>query len=244
MSGNEFSALFAAIYANAVSLWAGILGLIATGAGLYWQKTPTGKVFFIAGLIAVLLSPALAFRDEYRKRLAADRRLDELTKPDFRLSIESTAIGHTTNRPNDSIVTVWCRITNLGAPSVASDWKLFVIRPRAAEKRFEATHVITSQGPVTFDSVTGESITYSGREELADKTAQEPIPLHGARVGFLVFLVPNIRANDLNIEAPTLIVTTKDVNGREYTAEVRRTPNPRQGLPYIPGLERPPEPKH
>ncbi len=66
---DELVALVSALFANTVSLWAGVLGLIATAIGLFWRNVPSPKMFLLAGVVALLLSPVFAWRDEHRLRL-------------------------------------------------------------------------------------------------------------------------------------------------------------------------------
>ncbi len=82
-------ALFRAIGGNAVTLWSGIFGLMATFLGLLSRKTPYGKYFFAAGIAALVLSPALAWIDEHKLRLQLETVrpyvvIEELTSAQIR----------------------------------------------------------------------------------------------------------------------------------------------------------------
>ncbi len=65
----DLAALLSAIWRNTVSLWSGLFGLIATLGSLYYANAPYAHLFLIAGLIALILSPAMAWREEHRIRL-------------------------------------------------------------------------------------------------------------------------------------------------------------------------------
>jgi hypothetical protein len=66
-------ALLSAIAANTVSLWSGIFGILATIGGLIFRKAPSGKLFIAAGMVALLLSPSLAWIDEHKLRVKLEQ---------------------------------------------------------------------------------------------------------------------------------------------------------------------------
>ena len=55
--------------------------------------------------------------------------LAELKNPNFIIELQGASVGIAPDRPNDSVVTSFVSISNLGAPSVAREWRVSVTRP-------------------------------------------------------------------------------------------------------------------
>jgi hypothetical protein len=161
--------------------------------------------------------------------------LAELKNPNFIVELQGTSVGIAPDRPNDSVVTSFVSISNLGAPSVAREWRVSVTRPGSTEAINAIAIIPPLQGRVILERENQPPVTIPATEELASKTAQNPIARGEARVGYLLFMVEGIPGTVLREEKKALTVTAKDIPGREYSAVKQRSGVP-GAAPYVPGL--------
>ena len=193
--------------------------------------------FWVISGICLAGALFFAWRDEHQALSRVQRELEDLRNPQLVGAFQGSAIGLIAEHHNDSIITVFVQVTNLGAPSIVSEWKLSIALPGEKDPRL-ALPVAQPSGTITLEREEGPPVILSGEDDLADKTSQEPIPKGGARVGVLIFLLEGIPGTTLRAKQITLILTFKDVVGREYRILHERTGIP-GSPPYVPGLKKP-----
>ncbi len=229
-----------------MSLLTGILGLLMLGYGTYYApKTPQGKILRTFGVIALLLSPGLAWLETHRELISAQSdikkaRLDleRLTKPKLRAEITHVGIGGRARGLSGENLTVFLRVTNTGAPSIVANWKIVVITRDGREA--EALPFVS--GPqmqtITLEREDGGiPVVVSPDDDLAAKTSQDPIPNGGARFGYLITILRNIDTRSIQ----RIRLSFVDVTGLAYQIDhdISGEDMPPDRTPYLPGLRRP-----
>lgn len=71
-------AFVSAILGNTVSLLTGLIGLGATIYGVYYRDASTGKVLLAAGVLALIVSPCVAWIDEHKARLQLEAQFQTI----------------------------------------------------------------------------------------------------------------------------------------------------------------------
>jgi hypothetical protein len=230
--------------------WAGgggVGGAVVVIVGIYDRVSgdSLSKQMYIAIFLGAFLLGAfyLAWRDEHQKVSVAQAsindlhaQLADLKNPDFRIEIQGNSVGLIEQRPDLSAVTLFVSITNVGAPSVARDWRLAVKRPGIDEPIVAKSIVPPTRGDVTLGRENDSPLIIAASEELAAKTAQMPLTRGEARVGYLLYAIEGVPGAILRAEQTRLTLTVSDVHGRRYSAESLRSGKPGLPAPYVPGL--------
>jgi hypothetical protein len=105
-------------------------------------------------------------------------------------------------------------VTNLGAPSIVTDYKLIIEIPGREPLRLLPTHPGRT---LTLTQDDGRSTTYSSEEAIYDKTAERPVPTNGSEKGFLWFIVRGVTRQDLHKDGVTFKLLYKDARGTPYS---------------------------
>ena len=175
---------------------------------------------------------------------------DAANRPELVARIDQIGVGTPATEGNPDIarfsagdklasIVVIVSITNTGAPSIANTWWL-VAKTADGQKEYVGMPWVTKANLVNRagDSINSGATETLGRNSyLPDKTATDPIPRNGARVGYLLFLFKGVDANELKRPGTKMTVKFKDVLGNEITATHVMKQSFGEPL-YIPGIER------
>lgn len=200
--------------------WTNILYLIA----------PMGLLAIIAALYNLILAPPRIDFAERSKLNSIDIQLQECKKhfettriAQFVLETVDFVFGISTG---GSAVTVEVRLSNLGAPSIARDWRLLVTCPDGTEFRTDDFPILQelklwqneANSPFLLDrgSSANPPAVISPSMSLRAKTLERPIPTGGMSVGVLVFFIAGCSRDLLTSRGTVLRISCTDVWGREF----------------------------
>ena len=111
-----------------VSGWAGgatIIAVIAAVAALVYavkDKPMPRNVALILTIVFVIIASFVAWREQYRSRLAAEQRLKELTTPLLIANVPQITTGN--SHAGRVVLLLWVQMKNDGADSVAVGYGL------------------------------------------------------------------------------------------------------------------------
>lgn len=199
-------------------------------------------LLWIIAVFCVVYGFYSAWGDRYRDAAEAHRQLNNLTKPNFITTWgddKSPITGQPTEKghENNTGILVLVRLENRGAPSITKNWQLRIDMPN--DRPRYPNKVIPTFHHFTFYRDNGEEpLTVGGREDdIEEKTAEHAVPQGDARVGFVMYELPEVSYLRLREAGTKFTVSFYDVANIRYELTTTATGGEgSKGPIYIPGI--------
>jgi hypothetical protein len=245
----DLQAFLAAISADWITLMSGIASVILLIAGVArgWEKVPRWAFWTMAALCFFFAS-ARVWTVEHRSAEDArsetghiQKRLDELTKPEFELTWTAATIGEgdfEEGRHKIRLTSSYIQIAvlNHGAPSVIKECKGSVRLTDGTE--LEGKLLLSSRNLTVNQWVGRTKLPMS--PSLISGWSSVPIPTGGRGVGSVIFMFPAGTKTKADGPGGVLIFKIVDIEGREYKIEApwqkSQTPDFGSMVPALPGM--------
>ncbi len=236
LSSSELVALFWAIAGNTVALLSGIVGIALTVWCVFAPQSPARNALLVAALVALWLSPVLAWRDQYRQWLEADTKVRELSehRPNLSGQVEQL-MSHTLQPSGQFQLVVWMLIKNTGElPSMASQFQLEYTRPDGSVIRDSRNYIVLKEQPYTL-SGDGQKYTITNDQMLLELVSHA-IPSGEGRIGVIIFR-PDISQVDFRKSERTAKISFRDIRDQLHEIPLISEPGKEIQEPlYFPGL--------
>ncbi len=145
--------------------------------------------------------------------------------------------------PQDAaVVTLIVKIENKGAPSITKNWTFELTTADGVVHKTVVT-VIPSFKTMTLyrdkeDQVAGAAPPILHRDdEIEDKTAAKPIEHNAAPVGFIMYVVPDVKYKTPRQKGTKFRLTFEDINGKQYDCSYVSTGIRGDQPERVPGLD-------
>ena len=208
--------------------------------------------FVLAGF--VLVAGFSAWRDE-RQGLSLEQKQHEKTRseldhektkfeaerkkniPDLLGEIMGSSLGRLQVRSERSsgipLLTLFVRISNLGAQSIARDYRLSIDLP---DKGRVIVHPSHFYGSTKFSLLRDNlaTVDYSIEDAIYLKTAQQPIDLGDMKEGFIAFQFPGVSEDAVASAYDSVILLYSDVTGKNYEARPQPERNKEGIVTFLP----------
>ncbi len=221
-----------AVFSNWAAWMGGVL-MTLVGVAYLWRGMPIPRRIGL-GLAIAFFAIAIfnAWRDEYRSKMAAETRLEGLTKP--RIVPEIVQSNWHEVQGETSVVLV-VSVKNLGAPSIVDAY--FLTATLNDGRKYPAVQYFFPE----FMTLVGPSgtLTYYGKDAIEEKTGAIPIEHNGKRTGVLWFRFPTIPFKDFSQEGTELTLSTRDINGQIAETSAVIHPGRHDPLTFPAGITRP-----
>ncbi len=140
-----------------------------------------------------------------------------VVQPNMKTEVGHLLIGDVNERMNPTAaITVDARITNIGPPSTAHDWRLEM---RLEEGERAEARVVPQGTRANLLGPQGEVIDL--HEQRLDELMQSPVETGGMVTGYLVFLFPGYRREIVDRPGTVLTLKFKDAADHEYSVEFK-----------------------
>jgi hypothetical protein len=229
-----------------INNWAGYStgGLIVALVALWHtlKEVPVSRPLGIGlSIVFMLMASFKAWQDQHNAAIEAKRKLEELTKPNFKISQGNTIISDARivyggNEEKATTMFIPLSVMNQGAPSVINGWKLFCKLKDGTE--LEGVAYLPAQAQLSFKGPKGEPILIPTASSLFKKGIENPIPTGGQTSGFMMFRFPGDLSAKMTESGTVFTLRIFDISGREYNTEMPMgTGKPVTEFMTIPGVE-------
>jgi hypothetical protein len=210
----DLRGFFVAIIADWVALMSGIASVALTILGVVrrWEVLPR-RALWIAALVCFFIAAARVWTDEHRARLAAEKRLEQLTIPDLSGVIDFVSVAPAGENAQDSIITLYAEIKNLGAPSVVDTFSMKV-RSKDGKEVVLLSLGRPSKDVQLFADIPGQYGLLPVDEFLPIKAITQPVPKGGKTYGWTWGLAKGIRKTELMNPESRIFLSFDDVTGK------------------------------
>ena len=216
-----------------------ISGGLATFAGLLWAQYGSGSatppaILLSVGLALLLVAFYMAWRDEYRKVLSLNQRLSD-SEPKLVGELNYVFAAPAENGMTTAVF-LSATITNTGFKSAARGFRLHYVSNTATLAPIAYSRISETNIP---DTATSKVFTIQPAESLAER-ALAPIEKGAPVSGWLLFVVPGSRKDEILSGTTTLLVTFMDYRGDPTNGLFSMEFKPKSSVaPYTPGLSYP-----
>jgi hypothetical protein len=171
-----------------------------------------------ANLLSVNTEHTPAMRGKYRPQIEAEL----LQIVSGQLFKEKQALAH---------ITVWARVTNTGAPSVADRW---LLRIECNGQTYNGEKESIDE-PFVLTMADGSQFQIDAESSLVNRTTREPIPQGAVIFGVMRFTFPGFPIDKIG-DVEKYILTCQDASGQTIQARNSCTDSPETLLTF-PGLK-------
>jgi hypothetical protein len=222
-----------------VALMSGAFSLYRELYGLYIGVIPPKSLFWESMLIAFIISSAIAWAQERMKYLAEVKKGHN---PNISITVHQVSVAfkliEAKPEPAAFILTI-LSVRNTGAPSIVDTWLMAMADPKIKVMK------ITVGEDLQWPYAAG-MYTFSKNDHIHKKTAEDPVPAGGKRVGFMLWRVEGLDHKSIiddKEQLSKLTITARDVNGTLITAKNKAisfgAPIDGELLDYYPGMQGP-----
>jgi hypothetical protein len=214
----EFGEFLLAVVNN----WAGYTtgGVIVATVWLWstLKQVPISrKVGILLAVMFLVFAFFNAWREQHHEALEKQQKLDALTLPILTADI-FVAISRIGGNGGDTLMTVAGLIKNQGAPTVLDKWGVDI---KFSDGRLLHGKLLLAPSPIdtlTLDDSKGHNppMVLSGAKYWPSATRSQPIATGGGGDGWINALFPNLSADEVEQKKATIILTCRDVNGKEW----------------------------
>ncbi|MFZ0913198.1 MAG: hypothetical protein WBQ76_03370 [Candidatus Korobacteraceae bacterium] len=213
----ELRLFFNAILGDTVALVSGVGSVILLTLGLtvfFNKPTPRWIILTVAAL-CFFCAAARVWTAEHRKRLAAEQRLAELTKPKISGGIGNVTFGPAGSGNRDVVVLLEVVVYNTGAPT-AIDNIAAVMKLRSG-RTVRMEHLEPPKQGITAKGMAGQGNLWFPTDKYLPFAASKPIPTGGSLPGFVFGRFQGVTINEIHDALPEIEFTFNDVYGGSYT---------------------------
>lgn len=208
---DELAALVYAIWSNAVSLLSGVLGAMFLIASIWIPERHYKRVARLVGLLGLLLSPAYAWRDEYRAKLKIEQQFNA-NFPSFKGELFTIFTADIVNM-HGSVIFILMSISNRGSPASVAGWMLNI--KSDAIDIWRAPTFIPEGYQLYYN---GKVIARFKKDDAIYEKTVTPILQNTFVRGWLRFEIPNVPAETIRRPNTKLTVVFTDVLGHKFEA--------------------------
>jgi hypothetical protein len=202
----EFKEFLLAVFGS----WVEAVGIILTILP-FIEKVPRIKMWlqdkpmlerfapllWVVGGACILWGFYGAWREQYRARMAAEQKIED-AKPRLVGQINSLALNevHPDSTYKYVSILVIMDVSNTGGPSIVKDWVIEFTDKRGVISNIRLTlqpEKITSGRP----SKVSETVVYTRKDSLLEKTAETPIPRGGLMRGVVYSQIDETSLSDI-----------------------------------------------
>jgi hypothetical protein len=209
----EFNHFLIALTTDWVALMSGIASVILAiiGVAKKWERVPPW-VFWWTAIICFFVSSIRVWTTEHRTRLAAELK----NTPNLLGDIEFASVFPKDLQTDaDTVVLLFARIVNDGAPSFADVKEIKIILRDGRELQLVSIGVPANG--VSPQSEPGKPGPYfPARDYLPIKALSQPIPTGGAVLGWTWGLAEGATKDEVNDPATMVILAFTDIKGKYY----------------------------
>jgi hypothetical protein len=147
----------------------------------------------------------------------------------------------------DTLVTIVGKVSNNGEIlSRTQNWEFTSQFAKETRIHTGEMMVMSHVWNITVNTQKGGSIVLPAQKAyFPEITATDPIVQNGAKVGFVIFRIPDINWHVFMSSPATFVVSFQDSKGKKYSKSWDWVPTDQPPPPYIPGLPNPePLPKN
>ena len=206
-----------------VGLFSGVLAILREIQLMYRPASAGDKRLFWGFVrIAFIIAAALLWADEHEKVSQLENKLKELTSANLQGRIDSFGVAPTGPNGDSCLLTVIMSIRNMGAPSIAENFRISTLR---AGKELSTTTLPPVPMLVMWEGNTDRSpsVTLDGSDYLPRKAVSAPIPQGGETLGFMQVLVNGLKQDEALENETVIRVVFTDVTGKPYRVDQRIT---------------------
>jgi hypothetical protein len=166
-----------------------------------------------------------------------ERYLTELKKntPVLVSRLEYYATGFVPEFNGQAAVMFWVSVANLGMQSIADGWRLETI---LLDGRRITSNATMMPETVTFHLANGRTRTIYREDALYNKLVN-PLPQGGKVVGVLLFVMPDIKFDEVQMRGVSFTLRFNDVTGKSYESSKILSGQNAGDIEYFPGMRVP-----
>ena len=208
---------------DVLSHWLLIMSGVVSVTITFYEKirdSMSKYALYAIALICVFFAGFQAWQDQYRGRLESDNKLIALTIPKLTAEITGVDVGTPPNklRANDSLIAVWVRFRNLGAPTIVDKFYLEAILKdgrRVTATQYSFGHTLRMENAPLGSAYRKNEFAFDSAEYLVRKVTETPIPTNGGAVGWIDGVLIGIPREQIK----TIILNFADINTKRYSIE-------------------------
>lgn len=190
-----------------------------------------------AGLLAYLVVWACyrAWRNERNTLNAVLVSLEEekqKSTPDLRGELKWASFGAFDVPPYHAVVTLFVRISNLGAKSIARDYTMSLDLPDSGRVTIAPTHF---EGTITLNRDNQDGVVFNSEDALYIKTGTQSIETGSMAEGSLIFVLNDVSRDEVIAAKSSIVLSFFDVTGKLCTAELKGDEHTNAPI-YLPGV--------
>lgn len=227
-----------------------VAALVAGGVAVFEKvkaKSISKRVFVVFGITYLFVACFFVWRDEHNVLSAEQkahekttRELDDAKKrnaPDLRGEIRGSSLGTQSGTSKEipsgtPMLTLFVRISNLGAQSVVRDYALSIDLPDRGRVVIPPIHLSGDELRLFRDN--SSTINYKMEDAIYLKTAREPIKTGDMKEGFIVFPVPGVSKDQVARAISTVVLSYSDVTTKVYPVKYEPSEHQITFLPSAP----------
>jgi hypothetical protein len=181
-----------------------------------------------------------AWAEQYKTRTEADKKLEELTHPNLKVSIGQSLAGYLSEKG----FTIWLPsivIVNQGAPSAILGWKIHYKSP-TLDQDVDFVRILNTKLNLP---ITGTDETFQLDPAETINLKRGTISTGDFREGRLIVRIPGDRAKEIGTLGLTITISIQDYRGTVFTGVFKGGEGATKDLRLIPGdnIETQPRPK-
>jgi hypothetical protein len=198
---------------------AGLVILIVSLIERMRGRTMSKKWYVLLFVVCFILGASfMVWKDEHQTVQRLETQIEKLSIPKLSGRIDYVAVAPCGKKNENSLITIMANITNTGAPSIVSYFKVTI---KIGNEEVKSVPVLQpSSKIILFKSAEKEreGMVLQPADYLPRKGIVQPIVMGGGIWGFVQSFVPNVSKKQIYSDG-LIILHFKDVSGKDYSIQ-------------------------